>query len=74
MVDVRGGGKKDINVWEVSSVAYGTGISQAECVVPQSASILLYLSKTYDKKCNFHFEDDDDETEMMNWIMFMCVP
>ncbi|KAK4698253.1 glutathione S-transferase, partial [Phenoliferia sp. Uapishka_3] len=37
----------------------------------ESASILLYLSKTYDTKFAFHFEDEDEETEMINWIMFL---
>ena len=39
----------------------------------QSASILLYLSKTYDTKHAFNFADDDKDTDMLNWIMFMCV-
>ncbi|KAK4702464.1 glutathione S-transferase, partial [Phenoliferia sp. Uapishka_3] len=37
----------------------------------ESASILLYLSKTYDTKFAFHFEDEDEETEMINWIFFL---
>ncbi|GAA5948874.1 hypothetical protein JCM3765_003938 [Sporobolomyces pararoseus] len=34
----------------------------------ESGSILRYLAKNYDKKFEFHFEDDDLETEMESWI------
>ncbi|KDE02231.1 hypothetical protein MVLG_07202 [Microbotryum lychnidis-dioicae p1A1 Lamole] len=37
----------------------------------ESASILLYLARTYDTKYEFHFEDPDLQTEMMNWIFFV---
>ncbi|GAA6010041.1 hypothetical protein JCM10207_007531 [Rhodosporidiobolus poonsookiae] len=37
----------------------------------ESASILLYLSKTYDTKGLYWFAEDDDlQTEMLNWIFF----
>ncbi|KAK4046945.1 Glutathione S-transferase 2 [Microbotryomycetes sp. JL201] len=37
----------------------------------ESASILLYLAKTYDKGFVFHFKDEDLQTEMLNWIFFI---
>ncbi|KAM0746518.1 glutathione S-transferase [Meredithblackwellia eburnea MCA 4105] len=37
----------------------------------ESASILQYLAKTYDVDYNFHFKDEDDETEMTNWLHFL---
>lgn len=33
----------------------------------------MYLAKEYDTKFQFHFEDNDLETEMISWIFFMCV-
>ncbi|CEQ41186.1 SPOSA6832_02899 [Sporobolomyces salmonicolor] len=37
----------------------------------ESASILLYLARNYDKDYLFHFEDDDLHQEMLNWIFFL---
>ncbi|GAA5987245.1 hypothetical protein JCM10908_001876 [Rhodotorula pacifica] len=37
----------------------------------ESAAILLYLAKEYDTKFQFHFEDNDLETEMISWIFFI---
>lgn len=37
----------------------------------ESASILLYLARVYDTKFAFHFEDEDVEAEMINWIFFI---
>lgn len=39
----------------------------------ESASILLYIAKTYDTDATFHFKDEDLQTELLNWIFFMCV-
>ncbi|KAI5479982.1 Glutathione S-transferase [Pseudohyphozyma bogoriensis] len=36
----------------------------------ETGSILLYLAKYYDKSYKLHFEDEDDETDMLNWIFF----
>lgn len=37
----------------------------------ESASILLYLAKTYDTKFDFYFQEEDMQTEILNWIFFM---
>ncbi|GAA5944216.1 hypothetical protein JCM10213_004101 [Rhodosporidiobolus nylandii] len=38
----------------------------------ESASILLYLAKTYDLQGKFWFKDDEDlQTELLNWIFFI---
>ncbi|KAM0791847.1 hypothetical protein ACM66B_004104 [Microbotryomycetes sp. NB124-2] len=37
----------------------------------ESASILLYLAKTYDKDFVFHFKEDDLQTELLNWVFFI---
>ncbi|BGO92585.1 Glutathione S-transferase 2 [Rhodotorula toruloides] len=37
----------------------------------ESASILLYLAKTYDTDATFHFKDEDMQTELLNWIFFI---
>ncbi|KAK4048971.1 Glutathione S-transferase 2 [Microbotryomycetes sp. JL221] len=37
----------------------------------ESASILLYLAKTYDTNYEFHFKDEDLHTEMLNWLFFL---
>ncbi|GAA5999727.1 uncharacterized protein JCM10292_003720 [Rhodotorula paludigena] len=37
----------------------------------ESASMLLYLAKTYDTGFNFHFQDEDLQTELLNWIFFI---
>lgn len=31
---------------------------------------MMYLVQTYDTKFDFHFEDKDEQTEMMNWVWF----
>lgn len=36
----------------------------------ESASILLYLARTFDKGFRFHFEDDDLEQEMLDWCFW----
>ncbi|GAA5926716.1 glutathione S-transferase family protein [Sporobolomyces koalae] len=36
----------------------------------ESGSILQYLATNYDKQYKFHFEDPDEETEMLSWINF----
>ncbi|BGP41207.1 Glutathione S-transferase 2 [Rhodotorula kratochvilovae] len=36
----------------------------------ESASILLYLARTFDKGFKFHFEDDDLEQEMLDWVFW----
>ncbi|GAA6028798.1 hypothetical protein JCM8097_007401 [Rhodosporidiobolus ruineniae] len=33
-----------------------------------SGSILQYLARAYDENYDYHFEDDDLETEMINWL------
>ncbi|GAA5875335.1 hypothetical protein JCM8547_003207 [Rhodosporidiobolus lusitaniae] len=38
----------------------------------ESASILLYLTKTYDTKGEFWFPNDEDlQTELLNWLFFL---
>ncbi|GAA5917668.1 hypothetical protein JCM5296_007443 [Sporobolomyces johnsonii] len=37
----------------------------------ESASILLYLARTYDTAFNYHFEDDDLHQEMLNFMFFI---
>lgn len=39
----------------------------------ESASILLYLARTYDKRYLLHFEDDDLEQGMLDWIFWVYV-
>ena len=34
----------------------------------ETASILLYLGRHYDKQKNFGFSDPDEEQEMLNWM------
>ncbi|GAA5824009.1 hypothetical protein JCM11251_003378 [Rhodosporidiobolus azoricus] len=36
----------------------------------ETGSILLYLSKHYDKDFLLHFENDAEETEMWSWVFF----
>lgn len=31
----------------------------------------MYIAKAYDTNFQFHFKDDDLETEMISWIFFM---
>ncbi|GAA5827383.1 hypothetical protein JCM11251_003788 [Rhodosporidiobolus azoricus] len=38
----------------------------------ESSSILLYMAKTYDTKGEFWFKEDEDlQTELLNWIFFI---
>lgn len=39
----------------------------------ESASILRYLEKTYDSRHLLGFEDSDLDTQMDNWIFWVCV-
>lgn len=39
----------------------------------ESASILLYLGRVYDKDHVFNFASPKEEQEMLNWIFFLCV-
>jgi hypothetical protein len=39
----------------------------------ESASILRYLEKTYDSRHLLGFEDPDLDTQMNNWIFWVCV-
>ena len=46
---------------------------QAPLAVFESASILLYLARTFDRAGHFHFtgaDDDDLEQEMLDWCMW----
>lgn len=39
----------------------------------ESASILLYLARTFDRQYTFWFVDEDLQQEALNWIFFLQV-
>ena len=37
----------------------------------ESSAILLYLSQHYDKEHKFSFKSDDENSQMLQWMLFV---